>query len=645
MRFTLGGIAVSLYLTLLACSPHGQQLDDLVPAAAETALGAEQDGAELYVLASGHYSRYIYRGAYSESFWVDLSVRNDARQKEVAVIWTMDDWATQNVSSASFEGQLPGGRERWGVDIKDFTTRWGSGPLEVEYAAYVRMNGQTHWSLYRNHYIYNGVSPDAPLRLLQSRVELDDSGAPRLLGTVRALEVRAERRAFVRFTTDEWDSYTDVEAEWDGRDFSFESALPYDPETTQEVAFAVRLETQGETVWLANGGANYRHRLSPTLTEVRFQDDGERPASGIRVLSASAHSDLPIRNAWIRIDEGPRVALPDAPPAGTLGVGGLSSGGSISYAFPVASLSTEQHSLTLEVAAGPFVRRSTALTFNVSNDLEALAHWDVSAAETAWDLKALPDGRLLLMREQQLETYAVFGADAPERVISLSPGPRLEDVDVDEASRILVLRQGQITRLLPDGDVDVGFAVGGTLTLNGTYGARPLCYAANLEFAHGFLYVLDSCNSRALQFDADGAYVAELDLAVPGISTNVTRTFDDGRHVWVGRDLFDGSLRHDLVAITDGATFGLGAVKPLDLAVANLDAFALQNGEIWATSGWDDLHVLSADTGSAAARWTGGRWALPGAIHIGRSVVPLSDGSVAVLSVDTGKVERFARRR
>jgi hypothetical protein len=123
------------------------------------------------VLASGHDSRYVYKGAYSESFWIDLSVRNDAQQKEVVVVWTFDDWVTQQVASASFEGNLEQRRERWGVDVRDFRTQWGQAPLEVKYAAYVRMNGQTHWSIYRDHYIYEAVSPAAPLRLLDSRVE------------------------------------------------------------------------------------------------------------------------------------------------------------------------------------------------------------------------------------------------------------------------------------------------------------------------------------------------------------------------------------------------------------------------------------------------------------------------------------------
>lgn len=645
MRRSLGCIALLVCFGVLACSAPTELTARTEPEQTATALGAERDASALYVLASGHFNRSIYRGAYAESFWVDLSVRNDAQQKEVGVAWTLDGWATQNTASASFEGALAGGRERWGVDLKDFTTRWGERTFEVQYAAYVRMNGHTSWSLYRNHYIYQDVSPAAPLRLLDSRVELDANGAPFLVGTARALNVGPDRRVFVRFSTDAWRSQNEVEATWDGTDFGFTAELPYDPETTEEVRFAVRLEAEGETIWINDGGSDYVHRLAPMLVEAHFQDDGTRASSGIRVLNAVARSDLSITNAWIRIDGGMRTELPEAPPFGTLSVGGLSSNGSIGYAFPVAALSAGEHVLTLEVAAGPFVRRAPPLTFTVANDIQWLSSWDVTSTETAWDLKARSDGRVLLMRETTLETYATFGASAPESVIALPAGPRLEDADVDESDRVLVLRQGQITRLLPQGDLDTSFGSAGSVTLDAIYGSRPVCYAANIEAFRGFLYVLDSCNSRALQFDDQGAFQAELDLAVSAVSTSVTRTFDDGEHVWIGRDLYDGTLRHELVAIADATTFGIGMVKTLDPAISNLDAFALTPSEIWATSGWDDLHMLDAERGHEQARWTGGRWALPGALHIGRAILPLDDGSIAVLSVDTHKVERFIVRR
>src|SRR5260221_7128380 len=56
---------------------------------------AAQQAEPVYVLDSGsYYGSYIYHGAHYDSVWVDLSVRNDAPDKQVGIVWTHDGWKT-----------------------------------------------------------------------------------------------------------------------------------------------------------------------------------------------------------------------------------------------------------------------------------------------------------------------------------------------------------------------------------------------------------------------------------------------------------------------------------------------------------------------------------------------------------------------
>src|SRR5687768_3753930 len=134
MNTLIRRLALLALVTSAACATAEDTKSDETEAleALAPALGAGQNNAPLLVLDSGHYSRYVYRGATSESFWVDLSVRNDAARKEVGVLWTSDGWLTSQTTQASYELNLSGGRERWGIDVKDFAGLWGGQSIEVE---------------------------------------------------------------------------------------------------------------------------------------------------------------------------------------------------------------------------------------------------------------------------------------------------------------------------------------------------------------------------------------------------------------------------------------------------------------------------------------------------------------------------------
>ena len=638
--------ALLALLGLAACAPDGS-LDSPDLDARELALGAtELSAAPVHVLDSGHYSRYVYHGATSESFWVDLAVRNDAYQKEVGVVWSQDGFRTSHIALAAYEAALAGGRERWGVEVKDFASAWSGQAPEVEYAAYVKMNGKTHWSPFRNHYVYQRVTPEAPLRLLSSRVWLDEHTAPVLSGVVRALNVSAPRRVVVRFSTDAWRSSGEVEATFDGRDFSFDARLPYDAQT-EEVEFSLRLEAEGETRWDNNGGGNYRHHLAPSFASLHFQDDGTRPAAGVRVLSASAQSGLLLTAAYLRFDGGARVALPRMGGSPHEQSNGFSPDGAVRSVFTVESLAPGHHSVVVEAVAGPFSRSSAALGFEVSHGLRAAFTWDLSNGETPWDLELTADGRAYVMRESEIELYAALGALSPEQVFVSGAAGRLLDMSVAADGRVVALDGAGVRRWLATGELDPSFGANGAVALDQTYAGRPLCYAANVAALPHHIYVLDSCNARILQLDLAGAFVAELDLAGgDGGYANVNRAFVSGDRLWVGYDTYDSTLHHQLLSFedtSDAVAPSIDRTLSLDAAVQNLDAFAVSADRVWATTGWQELYALDA-SGAVSSLWTGGGRLLtvPGAISIGRAIAPLSDGRVAVLSVDTAKVEVFA---
>ena len=69
--------------------------------------------------------------------------------------------------------------------------RWMPGP-EVEYAAFVKMNGVTTWDPFNNHFIKSSVNEQRPVRLLQSGV-VYEKGAVVLSGVARVLNVSESR--------------------------------------------------------------------------------------------------------------------------------------------------------------------------------------------------------------------------------------------------------------------------------------------------------------------------------------------------------------------------------------------------------------------------------------------------------------------
>jgi hypothetical protein len=654
LRFATLIALAAPFAVAAACSPTAPHDDTEAHATAAVAAlgGAEERAAAVYVLGSGSYpGRYVYHGAAYASFWVDLSVRNDAYAKEVGIVWTNDGWRTSQTTRAAYEATLGDGRERWGVDVVDAVIQSGwSAPAEIEYAAFARMNGVTSWSPFRNHLIFAGVSSARPLRLLSTRATLDGAGRPTVTGLVRALRTSAARRVFVRWSLDGWRTHAEVEARVPdgsaGDEFAFAIPISGDAAAIEELVFAVRLEAGGETAWDNNDGADHHVRLAPRLSSATFANAPAFPSSGIKNLTGAVETALPVRAVTLLLDDGTTLPLSELT-ANVNERNGFSSSGNFFAALPTAALSDGRHTVAIEAAAGPFVRRFAGPGVDVDGGVVALGTTlavPVESGEAAWDFARSAAGDTLVLTDRRVLRFAAGAAptSAPS-AFEASPVPLgVGALGLDGAGRVYALAQSRLVRWTAAGQIDRGFGREGVLELAGTYDGVALCYGAELDVdAHG-LYVIDSCNTRLLRFGHDGAFVDSLDLATDGY-TFALHVFRRGDTLWVARSAYDnGETRTQLTAVSTvpGAPMrlGRGVVIPMPL-----DHFAVTDSGFWATR-QDDLYRFDA-TGARVAMWTGGGGTLlaptTGALGIAKRIALRPDGSVDVISAQSNRIERF----
>ena len=609
-------------------------------AVSSAALGeAEQGGAAVAVLDSGHYfGTPVGDGFYYDSVWVDLSVRNDGADKQVGIVWTNDGWVTTHSAAASYKGALADGRERWGLDVKDAVGQ-GYAPGEVEYAGYATINGQTSWSVFRNHYIYNRVTPSQPLRLLQSGATLDEYKRPSVNGVVRALNVSAPRRVFVRYTFDDWRSFAEVEASYVGPDFAF--AIPFggDAAATDEAAFAIRLEAGGETAWDNNDGANYHVPLAPRLASSIWNNAPPSASAGPKILQGGIATSLPITSIRLRFDDGSLVGLSLANDANQpLGFG---SNGNFWAMIDTAPFSDGQHSVLIEATAGPFARSFAGPSWLNDHGIRSIAGTPIGNGETTWDFATTASGHTLVLTDYHVLDYATPDA-LPTEFETASP-TGLGQLALDGAGHVYALGGTNLIRWNEDGSLDRSFGSAGELGLQGTYAGTALCYSSDVSAdASGFI-IVDSCNARVLRFGVDGSFVDSLSLLDTVGLAFALRAERVGARLWVSGSTFtDGASHWQLVELSTPADGSMQLVASHAVS-GDVEFFAVAADGFWTTYG-SNLYRL--DTGGALrATWTGignGVTIVPGNLGIARRVVASADGSVAVLNVEGSAIERYA---
>lgn len=94
--------------------------------------------------------------------WIDVKVEDLAYDKVVGIVWTDDNWITNTTSYLSYEYDLSGNFEQWGIDFAPLgklssyyigswenyvadTIRAGGTSVTIQYAVFYEAGGVTYW--------------------------------------------------------------------------------------------------------------------------------------------------------------------------------------------------------------------------------------------------------------------------------------------------------------------------------------------------------------------------------------------------------------------------------------------------------------------------------------------------------------------
>jgi len=629
-------------LAPLACEPGAAT--DGARAAAETTADRLLTAGPVELIDQGHWSQVLACSGICVSeynFWADIAVRNDAFHKQVGILWTNNGWATHQTAWAQYEEPLGDGWERWGVDVDlgQYTSR----PREVEFAVFATMSGVTSWDPFNNYYVYDRVSPTAPVRRLTSEVHYEAGVGGVLTGAVRVFDLAFEKEVTVRYTTDGWATSADVVATWkENEDWAFRVEGLGTATLPEYVEFAVRYEVGGAEYWDNNGGQNYRHRMAPEFEPGGTYYDLSRPVSGILTLYGSFRTDLPIARLESRLDSG--SWRPDR-----------------LLTFSTADLFDGAHEVTLRVTLEGGWQTSGRIPFTVRNRIEPRASWtapqvdaqgrplvDPPSSGSAWGLGVDGAGRVYLMRDDVAGTsrivrYDAWGATNGAFLYDAFPEwTRPEHIAVEADGTVWAIvgyNDKAVFRFRPDGHLDAGFGAGGRLDLGGTYAGEPFCYAGAAAVSAQSLYVLDTCTERVVRFSRDGVFRGALRL--PDGDTSIpAATFHDGESLWVLQ-------ARTLHRLRDAAGDGLTLAQSIPLGDYEFNSaqglVRAADGRLWAGNGMDALVAFQADGTVESVWWTTDTdQALDGVFHLPQGVALLPDGDVVVLGAEGARLARFS---
>lgn len=622
---------------------------------------------------SGHWriiggcSAYCF---WTERFWIDLDVRNDAYDKRVAVLWTSNGWATVNVAEASYEADAGNGRETWGVDVVlGQYSDPNPPPREVEYAAFVEMNGQTHWEPYNNHYIYGSVGFERPVRLLDSEVSYDATAGGVLTGSVRVFDLDYAKQVTVVYTTDGWATASEAEAQWDhGDDWAFrvEGLGGVDGEPLpDEVVFAVRYRVLGAEHWDNHDGDDFRHRLAPAFDlEPLYSFDGfDEPVSGVITASARVSTDIGVAAVDARVDDGAWVTV--------------DSSYTSNYTFTTLDLDDGAHAVEFRATLAGGYQATAGRSVEVDNRISPLGAWaptfapfdpdDPGSRGSSWGLAAGDDGSIYFQWEERYQypaepyrgiaRFDQYGSSAsPLLYEALAPTPSgfppyFWRVAVDEAGRVYALERSPGTavwRWRADGTIDTDFADGGRLELETEWNGHRFDIVRAMAWGGDSLWIVGTCpawnatcGASLNRFDADGAFLGA--AAIPedlpnegGYSVDPGAAVHDGATLWV----LQGRTIVGFDAGADGAPALAGTVE-LDVAVSPEAIVRLGDGRFFVQDGGRRLVALDAD-GAVAGHWYFGNDSAEylGGVDLASEMVLVGD-TVVVLDVEAARAVSF----
>lgn len=256
-------------ISIIACGKHEEASSTLQEAARSSAtVDRLNDGMWMRVPPSSRFQPPSY------SFWVDLAVnKGQAAATEVGIVWTVDDWKTQETTQARYEGGLDGGREKWGVDVNLPPQHISS----IEYAAFIKINGQTFWDAHNNYLI--GSFADRNIILTRGETKQDAAGFW-FEGTIKVKNIAREKQLVIQYQKDQG-SFEKISARYlSGNDWTFRIPL-YAPQAT-ELRFKLEYAVSGQTLVDDNNGRLYSFQIGPRP----YRLNGASPRlSGYEILS------------------------------------------------------------------------------------------------------------------------------------------------------------------------------------------------------------------------------------------------------------------------------------------------------------------------------------------------------------------------
>lgn len=636
---------LSLLALTAACDAPAGAAGDAPEAAAPTSPVSDAVRAALLegpvtVLDSGNWSRVLAcsGNCISEySFWVDVAVRNDAYEKRVGILWTDSGWASVNTAYATYEGPLEGGYEKWGIDV--IAGQAWSAPREIEYAVFVAMNGATAWDPHNNYYVYNKVSPTAPVRRLSSEVHTESGRGIVFTGRARVFDLAFEKQVTVRYTTDGWATSADVDATWQTQDdWTFRvEGLPTDP-LPAALEYAIRYQVAGSEYWDNNGGQNYRHTLEPAFQPGWMVFDLARPIAGVFALWSNFATDLPNEGMRVRLD------------------GGAWSDGQ-AVTFTTADMADGPHVAAYKlllpggfeyVHESPFVVENHIVPLDAWNPTPTVPLNPLAEPPAIWDAAVDSEGRVVTVSElpdgHRVVRYDGYGEDADPLVFDPTPATEWQSVwtvatdDRDRVYAVSPWNDRAIFRYKADGHIDPTFGDAGKVDLDAEIEGAPFCYAGDIVANAHHVYVVDSCNSRIVRFGLDGrpdgaATVGDDAMGMP------SALWHDADGLWVLH-------ARALTRLVDTATQPLRVESSVTLANGfefNSAAGLARTGDgtFWAGDGMGRLVALTSG-GDILASWWGGVRTLAGGFELPRTVVALPDDTVAILGAAAGRFARFS---
>lgn len=630
-------------------------------------LDHELGGDAIAVRDAGSW--YEYACGYScwreQSFWVDLDVRDDAYDKRVGIVWTDDAWATHHVAYAAYERELGGDREQWGVDVQ---VGYFTGPfdeLEVEYAAFVEIDGVTTWDPANNHHVVTRVTPERPVKLVSSEVSYEPEVGGVLAGVVRVYNLAYDKQVTIVYTTDGWATAAEAEATWwRENDWRFRIEGLGDEVLPDTVELAIRYRVAGREHWDNNDGFDYVHRMAPQLSLSAGWWPAGEPVSGIIDLYGSAYSDLRVVRVDLRIDDEPW----------RLGDEGLQWR---QLELSTLGLADGEHRIELRaVLEGGYVSQVVSQTFVVENRMTPLGAWDpdfgaLEPDDVPWQgwsngLAVDGAGRVYLQWQEPWTTdalpfagvvrFGAFGTDLPPLAYEEPPArddyvhQNLTRLAIDGAGRVHAARPSYpaaIWRWTEGGAVDEAFGDGGVVVFDEEVGGVYVDAIGEIVAAGEELWVVArcpsfvGCHTVAARLAGDGAITAA--VAIDPIEAT---GWDHGLPVAAAAgDLLYVQAQGRLFTIGAGPDGGAAVIEtvvldedvhaPLQDLVRSPDGifFGLDSGG----------HLVAFDAGGdRLAHWLlYSDTLLPGGARSPGQLAVLPDGDVLVLDQSDARVLRF----